>query len=425
MDGFFLKLSSTISNEDFRQEARKASCDFVRNRKLPLFQLVLMILKFSRNGIQTELNRFSTFILTDQNKILTCTKSAFSQARKKLSVHAFEYLNKFILRCFYQEAPYRSQWKGFFPVAIDGSTLTLPECKELIDHFKGCYNQTRKIVSTARISMAYDILNKLILDVRNGAYTTSEGALAREHLAELDPQKHLLVFDRLYPSFNFFLQLNQMGFKYCFRLSRNWTQAYMQLRNNDDVIWCLKRNMVYRHGKERLRLEEDFAVRLVKIRLSSGTEEVLLTNLFEDFNVLDLKHLYAMRWQIEETYKRMKQVAQIEYFSGKTVQAIEQDIYARVVMLNIASLIETQSLQVRIEEDLIDKIVRYKQQVNRTQVYLMLRDQLYSLLLAKQRLSIDSILELLLSCKDIVRDGRSFPRNIARKPPKKPLNYKA
>lgn len=425
MDGFFFNLSSTISNEDFRLKARKSSFDFSRERKLPLPQLVLTIMSFTKCGIQAELSRLFYFIADYKGNFLTYSKSAFSQARKKLSGDIFVYLNRFTLSYFDNHSVHKTNWNGFLPVAIDGSTLILPENDALKERFVGCYNQTGKVISTARTSIAYDVCNRMTLDAVIDSYTTSEVVLAKRHLEHLDSSKHLLVFDRLYPSYNFFLELNKQGFKYCFRLSSQWKKAYRLLKDKNEVIWKIPQGMIYRQGNQRLTMEKSFSVRLVKIRLSNGKDEILLTNLYDGISINDLKELYAMRWHVEECYKRIKQVSQMEYFSGKTIESIEQDFLARILMLNISAMIETQALQPGINKILARKAVIHKQQPNRTQIYASLKERLYLLLLLGKSETLDFMLKTLMTCRDIVRNERSFERIIARKPHKKALNYKS
>lgn len=72
--------------------------------------------------------------------------------------------------------------------------------------------------------------------------------------------------------------------------------------------------------------EEIRDFRIVKIYLENGQEVVFLTNLSdqEKFPKELLRELYRLRWTIELCYKKLKQVVQIEYFSGKTHVAIKK-----------------------------------------------------------------------------------------------------
>ena len=55
--------------------------------------------------------------------------------------------------------------------------------------------------------------------------------------------------------------------------------------------------------------------RVVRFKLTEYSYEVLLTNLSEDeFSVVDLKELYAMRWGIETSFRDLKYSLALSYF---------------------------------------------------------------------------------------------------------------
>ena len=49
-------------------------------------------------------------------------------------------------------------------------------------------------------------------------------------------------------------------------------------------------------------------------------------------------NLYHQRWFIEEDYNIMKSRLEVENFSGVSVEAIQQDIHAKVLTKNIAAI---------------------------------------------------------------------------------------
>ena len=93
-------------------------------------------------------------------------------------------------------------------------------------------------------------------------------------------------------------------------------------------------------------------VRMVKIKLSTGEIEILLTDLYNEqlFTLQDLKYLYGLRWGIETTYYKQKNQQQMEQFSGHRVICIQQDYAAGLFVANLQSLIEKQC------EDYLHKI---------------------------------------------------------------------
>lgn len=431
-NGLFLNTLTTITNEDFLHEAKGASCDFTRRRKFSLKDLTLTILGFNRAGVKVELDRFFKFVSQEHTKIITYTASAFSQARKKLNENAFVYLRNSHLKYFEENALVKRYWNGYRVVAIDGSSLNLPNEPSLTTYFGSNKNQNDQISTGAKISIAYDVCNHLVLDAAIDRVDKSEHSIAIDHLNKLNPLSDILVFDRGYPSISLALNLHEKGFKFCFRLSSAWKEAYSLLKRKQDVNWFLKKGRRYKigNGKETYLAEDIKSFRIVKIKLASGHNEVLFTNLSDRnlFTLTSLKDLYKMRWSVEECYKRLKQIGQIEYFSGRTVVAIKQDFYARIVMLNISSMIETQCVQpiLNIKEKLKKRKIKYQLQANKTQIWAKIKDFMYEIFWSlKPQLSILKMLQFMYECYDIVRPNRNFNRNKGYRYKRKALMYKA
>jgi hypothetical protein len=151
-------------------------------------------------------------------------------------------------------------------------------------------------------------------------------------------------------------------------------------------------------------------LRLVAIDLPSGEKEILLTNLTDrkKFNTQAIKELYNMRWGVEESYKSLKKILHIEHFTGKSAQSVKQDFYARVFMLNMASMIRTQGIDHQIDNKPGRK---YQQKTNKTQVLAKVKDFLTDFFYSNQiGKVIGQLLKILEKRLEIIRPGRSFPR---------------
>ena len=74
-------------------------------------------------------------------------------------------------------------------------------------------------------------------------------------------------------------------------------------------------------------------MRLVRVLLSSGEVEVLLTTLCDAqaYPAREFKPVYGARWGEETFFDRFKNIFEVERFSGTTVAAVEQDIYGLFV----------------------------------------------------------------------------------------------
>jgi len=263
-------------------------------------------------------------------------------------------------------------------------------------------------------SFAYDVCNELVLDSIIERKNSSEPELAVRHLSKLNPETDILVFDRGYPSLWLFGLLKEKGFKFCFRLNSLWKDG-VNLKDSleNDIDWAAKdpsKNTLKKVKEYGLPNKID-GLRLVTIKLSSGETEVLAVNLTDrdKYGVNDLKELYHLRWGVEEGYKSFKRVLCIEYFTGKTVLAIKQDYYARVCMMNMASMLKSQGLYEKGKE-----LERKGQKVqpNKTQVLAKVKDFFIDLFNSnKTAKCLKAMLRILQKCFDIVRPDRSFPRH--------------
>lgn len=365
-------------------------------------------MSFTRPSVQTELDRFYKALSKSSTSFESISKSAFTQARKKLKPETFIELNRQQLSYFDQKAPYKRDFMGKRVVAIDGSLLNLPHTEDIRVEFGGVCNQHEQVVS-ARCSFAYDVVNELVLDALIAPRRSCEKELAVGHLSQLNPSTDILVFDRGYPSQWLMGLLVREGYKFCFRLSTAWKDAYNQLDgSNEDIDWKMVRRSKKDLGKLReyglpAHLE---GLRLVSIPLSSDEKEVLVTNLMDrsQYSIDRLNELYHLRWGVEEGYKAFKKVLHIEHFTGRSTQSIKQDFHARVLMLNMATMIRTQGLP-------IEKQRKQKTQLNKTQTIAKTKDFMVNLFYFKcLRKTITQILHLLKGRMEVVRPNRSFVR---------------
>jgi hypothetical protein len=120
-------INKTIHGELFKFRHRLSDNAFTRDRKLNFPSLVLYLLNLRKGSSQVELDQFFHHLNNQNSLTQTVTKSAFFQARKQLSHHAFIELNSVFTRGFYEKCREVKTWKGFRLCAIDGSQLRLPK----------------------------------------------------------------------------------------------------------------------------------------------------------------------------------------------------------------------------------------------------------------------------------------------------------
>lgn len=385
-------------------------------------------------SLQRELNSFYQQLQGKDFSIYHVSKSAFTHSRRKLKPEAFKELNEVGTDTFYKNASY-IVWSGFRLLSIDGSTLMLPRHSSIEQEF-GTVNfgpGADRPRSIATLSVLYDVLNLLTLDVQLGGYKTSEKELALKHLARIEPGKDLLLMDRGYPGLGLMYELQAQGIDYCIRMQEGW---WLEVRSmlssgerDKEVTFQLptkEKHLLTKYNTDSRAIK----CRLIVVELEDGGKEVLCTSVLdkEKLPYDSFLPLYHCRWNIEEGYKLYKCRAQLEVFSGKTAKAIKQDIFAKVFMMTTMAVmafpIEEKLKQESEQWKKNGDLRKYPRKVNRTNALAMVREICSKLFINRIVLpALDAFDAILIATPEIVRIGRRFPRKkLKKKPPA--MNYK-
>ena len=358
------------------------------------------------------------------------TKGALSQARAKLEPRAFKRLNDVACNTFYDLAPYHV-WYNFRVLAVDGTRLVLPNHPTVIEEF-GQHNFGPKADSPRSLAMAsmlYDVLNQLTIDSEIAPYSSSERDLLMKHL-EKTKAGDLLLLDRGYPSIWLLFLLKARGVEFCVRMKDDWWLSVKGFVESDEkeriVTYTLPK-------KDRKKLEEypqmkdqNITCRLIKIELENGEKEILCTSLtdMKKHEYFDFEELYHYRWNEEEAYKLLKSRIELENFSGKTSVAVQQDFYAKILLMTLCAAYAHPIEERVTNEYKADKERAYDQKINRTNALSMTQDILISVMIKRQyNKALEAFDDIVEKTREIIRPGRSEPRKMK---PKRPysMNYK-
>lgn len=273
-----------------------------------------------------------------------------------------------------------------------------------------------KEVVLARGSKAYDVLNKITIDAKLTNTSIGERTLAKEHI-KMCSAGDLFLLDRGYPSYDLFMTIKQMGGEFCARVPRNSWNAVKDLLESEKKELICK----IHPGKEKIKeykgkgiSYEPITCRFVKIELSSGEIEVLITSLLDDeeYPYEIFKKLYFMRWDIEESYKKDKHRLQLENFSGKSVIAIMQEFHAKILFSNLTSIFSS-DLDSDIEK--ITKNRKYSYQLNFTTALSKVKDVIATLFTTQNiRDLLDALKSIFLLNLQPIRPDRNSARNKSR-----------
>lgn len=379
---------------------------------------MIFLLNLVKSSLDNELDHFFNLLNALQSTSPIVTKSAFSQARKKLKYQAFIELNRLLISETSGNGP---RWRGFRLCAIDGSVINLPNNQSIRDHF----DPTAKFRPQARASQLYDVLSRTTLDAQLAPMATGERRLAERHLACAQADD-LIIYDRGYPSFRLFAQHRQLGCDFCVRTPWNFynetrdfyrsnaREAWVKIRPSQDATKdCQAAGIAI----------EPVPVRLVRVDLPSGETEILITSVLasERIPANEFKALYHLRWGVEEDYKRMKSRLQVEQFSGLSIAAIYQDFHAKILSKNLTQLFVAQA-QIRVDGTTAGRKHRYD--VNFSRALSIMKNSIVLLLLQPQiEQRFDQIVSKMARYSEAIRPDRSFERK-RPKPPKYSMAYK-
>ena len=345
------------------------------------------------------------------------TASAYSQARYKAKHTAFIALNQTaVVETVYGDDDYHKFW-GFRVLAIDGSKVILPNTDDVRKEFGTiAYSNGKDSEITgqhpyALASVLYDVLNRVAIDARLGKARAYEIDLAVEHLAHTK-EKDLLTMDRNYPSYRMLAELTQSSRDYVVRCSAaSFAVARKMLKGEGEesqtVILkpCAKQLPII----HKLGLPTSLKVRFVRVKLSTGENEVLVTSLHNEtrYPSAGFSELYYLRWGIETFYGLLKTRLGLENFTGTQAEAVKQDFHSSVYLTGLESIL-TDAAQKQLDA----KETRYPQTVNRSVSFNAIKNQAFDLLLGDIETEAieEKLTALFLTNPTIDRKHRNPPR---------------
>jgi hypothetical protein len=153
---------------------------------------------------------------------------------------------------------------------------------------------------------------------------------------------------------------------------------------------------------------------LIKVVLSSGEVEILLTSLLskEQYPQELFKELYFKRWGVEKAYDVIKNIFEIENFTGLTQIAINQDFLAIILTNNIASLVMSGVMEEKVTLYNETKERKYLYQLNKSFSIGCMKDRLILMFFKYKRMGkiYDMIEDEIMDNLVPIKPDRSFPR---------------
>lgn len=292
-----------------------------------------------KGSLQDELDQFFSEINDEDCDFRHVTKSAFCQARQKISHKAFIELNDHITEQFFQSKT--SRWHGLRLLGIDGSTFRVPKTEAIADYF----GRQKQGPPLARVSFCTDTASGVALDNIVMPYTTGEREMAIAHLKKT-MANDLILYDRGYRGFFMFALHRDQKRDFCMRMPLDQYTAITEFIDSgsvDALITIEPKGEAKKQCKDLHLSKKPLVLRAKGIELSKGETEVLVTSLLDhnQYPTHEFQALYHQRWSAEESIKQKKCPLEIENFTGLSVEVVLQDIYAKIFMYNLVAIART------------------------------------------------------------------------------------
>lgn len=335
-----------LKSRQFINSHKSHPRDFTRMSPLSFSTVFLTILRKSVKSLQNVLNEL--YLSKDIKRVVT--SSAYSQARKKLKHTAFIALNEDTIRTYYEDNCIKL-WKGYRVFGVDGSKIMLPNEQALHNEYGSVTikNQTvEDSYSCALFECRYDVLNKIVVQsalLPGNTYEVEAAiGLLRESTSVIQEAKDLDIYDRGYASYEFLANLTQHNREFVIRCPRNsFKTASEFFKATTGKEWS--RVVTIKAPKDVLNkmreqgLPTEITVRFVRVVLNTGEIEVLVTSLIEhSINKKEFKALYFLRWGVEGFFSCIKGRLDLENFTGKSVESVQQDFWSTLFITNVETV---------------------------------------------------------------------------------------
>ena len=321
-----------INDKEFQQEnVMDPTKDFIRNRKMGFSGAMMYVLGNSRENLFFNSEKYA-----EAAGLESISAAAICKARAKIQWTAFESV-------FEQCALIMSMKKdfnGYQLLAVDGMKGEMPNLNSLKSTYPVNGKQGYPMFHALSV---YNVMNDFFMAATFRPAPADEREMAMELQDKITQrsENNIWIFDRGFPSVQLIYNLEKAGQKFVMRVSNNFLKEVNDFTRGRAVDKSITITFDARRaaGKSMdIPFPYTFTLRCVRIRLDSGIEEILITNLNrKEFPKRKIKQIYGLRWGIEISYNYLKHAIFIEEFTSRKENGIKQDFYASLWAANLTN----------------------------------------------------------------------------------------
>lgn len=399
--------------------------DFSRNRKLGFKPLLLMLLTMEAECIKEEI--YGYFGRSTDAP----SKTAFYKQRQKIKDGALRcLLISFNLKC--KKCLFKHKYSL---IACDGSAADIFRNPDDADTFFQPNGKSLRGFNQIHVNAFFSILDKKFTDlvIQPSRKRNEYSAFCQMVDNSQTDNPAIYLADRGYASYNAFAHVIEKGQFFLIRSTDAKTEKILgfsldgvkELDQHVDRILSRsqsKKKRLHPELAEQYRFvcrnvpmdfitpcksEYKISLRIIRIKLSQGCYENLITNLPESaFDIRDFKDLYHLRWNEETSFRDLKYSLCLKAFHSKKYDYIVQEVWARAILYNFCS-------EIAMEVEIPEKARKHVYQINFSEAVKTCRDFL-RIHDGSGRLNVEG---LIAQNTEAVRPGRTFARQARFKLP--------
>lgn len=355
---FYSSVASVVS--DISQYAVNPGKDLSRNRKLPAGKLISLLVSQGSSGTKNEILDFFGM------NVLAPTSSAFGQQRAKLKPEALEA----VFRNFCSSADSMDRTSRYRFLAADGSTFTFFSRPSFASsEYHVSEGHSAKGFYSIHLNAFYDLDRRTYTDALTQPVHRKDEFRAFRDIVDrhgtLPGTKNVYIGDRGYCSYNNMAHVKEKGQYFLFRTKDIHSKGLVggfDFPDDESFDITVKVTLVRTQSKKlnpadgyRRFVDKaasfdfiaygsqdtyELSFRIVRFPLSDSSYECIVTNLpADEFPAERIKKVYAARWGIESSFRKLKYTIGLSNFHSCKPEYIKQEIWAKLIAYNITEIL--------------------------------------------------------------------------------------
>jgi hypothetical protein len=322
------------------QETDKAS---IRRRRLPAEQVVWLVIAlalYRHQSISEVVDDLDLALGHSRQPFVS--KSAIAQARQRTGAEPLAWLFEKTAQAWAMQDAAVHTFKGLSLWAMDGTTFRTADSAANRDHFGAQSYASGKIASYPQVRAVSltAIPTHLVGDIAFGCYDVNEMLYAKELVPRI-PDDSLTVFDKGFFAAEILCMLTMHGRNRHFLIPAKSNTCWEVVSGTgDDAIVRMRISSQAR--KKCPELPEYWEARAIRAVDARGRQRVLLTSLTDRrcFKATDLAACYTRRWQVETSYRELKQsmLGMALTLRSRTIDGVYQEIWGALIAYNLIRL---------------------------------------------------------------------------------------